>query len=143
MHGHYKPCVQKKSLIKRSFKMIVSLILDTTKIFSNNEKIAQLMHIYVNGFAPKFLVDLSEVQESCRVLRSNKEDRLKLPMTRTKIRGTRALTHAVLAVLNSLLDNIDNPKSIGAPSRFLKRRYFEIAFNLLQTNFQRTVSLLF
>ncbi len=68
------------------------------------------MHIYVNGFAPQFLVDLSEVQESCRVLRSNKQSRLKLPMTRTKTRGTRALTHAVLAVLNSLLDNIDNPK---------------------------------
>ena len=92
-------------------------------------KTALLTYKCLNGFAPKYLVDLLEVQERCRVLRSNKKDRLKLPMTRTKKLGTRAFTYAAPAVWNSLPDNITNTKCVNTFKRLLKTHHFEIAFN--------------
>ena len=92
-------------------------------------KIALLTYKCLNGFAPKYLVDLLEVQESCRALRSNKENRLKLPMTRTKTLGTRAFTYAAPAVWNSLPADIKNTKCIKAFKILLKTHYFEIAYN--------------
>ena len=61
-------------------------------------KIALLTYRSLNGFARQYLVDVLEVQESCRALRSNKKNRLKLPMTRTKRLGTGASTNAAPAV---------------------------------------------
>ena len=93
-------------------------------------KIALLTYKCLNGFAPKYLADLLEVQESCRVLRSNKKNRLKIPMTRTKTLGTRAFTYAAPAVWNSLPDYIKNTKCIDTFKRLLKTHYFELAFNV-------------
>ena len=86
-------------------------------------------HKCLNGFAQKYLVDLLEVQESCRALRSNKKNRLKLPMTRTKTLGTRAFTYAAPAVWNSLPDKLKTTKCIKAFKILLKTHYFEIAYN--------------
>ena len=92
-------------------------------------KIALLTYKCLNGFAPKYLVDLLEVQESCRVLRSNKKNRLKLPVTRTKTLGNRAFTYGAPAIWNSLPDNIKNTKCINTFKRLMKTHYFELAFN--------------
>ena len=88
---------------------------------SIESKIVSHLHLYT--------VDLLEVQESCRALRSNKENRLKLPMTRTKTLGTRAFTYAAPAVWNSLPVDIRNTKCIKAFKILLKTHYFEIAYN--------------
>ena len=92
-------------------------------------KIALLTYKCLNGFAPKYLVDLSKAQKSCRALRSNKKNRLNQPMTRTKTLGTKALTYAAPTVWNSLPDNIKNTKCINTFKRLLKTHYFKIAFN--------------
>ena len=87
-------------------------------------KIALLTHKCLNGFAPKYLVDLLEVQESCRVLRSNQKNRLKLPMTELK-----HLVYAAPAVWNSLPDNIKSTKCVNTFKRLPKTYFFEIAYN--------------
>jgi len=93
-----------------------------------NYKIALLTFKSIHNLAPDYLVDLVEVHQPTRSLRSSGKMYLKQPRSRTKTLGPRAFSHSAPTIWNSLPEEIRCASNIDTFKTKLKTHYFTEAF---------------